>query len=270
LHILLAEDNATNQRLATINLETWGHRVTVADNGEKAIAALAQDKFDLVLMDMQMPKMSGLEATAAIREQENRNGTPRVPIIAMTANAMAGDREICLDSGMDDYVTKPIRYNLLLAAMGRVLPGLFLEDSAPDLNAFIGQVPPAEAGGTEWIVKPDTFDRAALFESVGGDEVLLREIIGIFLNTDEPRLIAALDDAAAKRDGRALEMAAHALKGLLSELRAKRAAELARSLEVSGHNGEMGDLDARVAALISEMGKLKHQLKQLVKTPEIA
>ncbi len=268
LHILLAEDNATNQRLAMINLEAWGHHVTVADNGEKAIEALSRDKFDLVLMDMQMPRMSGLEATAAIRRQEQQNGTPRVPIIAMTANAMAGDRENCLQAGMDEYVTKPIRYHQLLVAMGQVVPNLFLEE--PDITGFLEQIQEhePEIGGTEWIVKADTFDRAALMESVGDDPVLLREIIGIFLEADEPRLIAALGAAAAKRDARALESSAHALKGLLSELRAKRAAEMARSLEVSGHNNDMIELDARVSALISEMGKLKHQLKQLIKMPD--
>ncbi|MEI9962511.1 MAG: response regulator [Limisphaerales bacterium] len=267
LHILLAEDNATNQRLATINLEAWGHRVTIADNGEKAIETLAKDKFDLILMDMQMPRMSGLEATAAIRQQEQQNGKKRVPIIAMTANAMAGDRENCLQAGMDEYVTKPIRYHQLLAAMGRVVPDLFSETS--DLNAFLEQTQVPESDfATEWIVKSETFDRDALLESVGGDQILLREIIGIFLDADAPRLIAALGDAAAKRDARALESSAHALKGLLSELRAQRAAEMARSLEVSGHTGDMADLDARVAALISEMGKLKHQLKQLIKMPD--
>ncbi len=198
-----------------INLEAWGHHVTIADNGEKAIAALADDKFDLVLMDMQMPKISGLEATAAIRRQEQQNGTPRVPIIAMTANAMTGDRETCLQSGMDEYVTKPIRYHQLLAALGQVVPDLFLEEL--DITSILEQTHEAELGGTEWIVKADTFDRAALMESVGDDPVLLREIIGIFLEADEPRLIAALSDAAAKRDGRALESSAHALKGLLSE-----------------------------------------------------
>ena len=116
MNILLAEDNVTNQRLATINLESWGHHVTIAENGENASPS-GNEKFDLVLMDIQMPKMSGLEATPAIRQREKKTGT-HVPIIAMTANAMTGDRENCLAAGMDEYVTKPIRYHLLVAAMG--------------------------------------------------------------------------------------------------------------------------------------------------------
>ncbi|HEX3889580.1 MAG TPA: response regulator, partial [Verrucomicrobiae bacterium] len=266
LHILLAEDNATNQRLAMINLETWGHHVTVADNGEKAVAAVEKEKFDLVLMDIQMPKMSGFEATAAIRQREQISGT-RVPIIAMTANAMVGDRENCLKAGMDDYVTKPIRYRQLLAAMERVVPNIFLEQPQS------GATPERETGlsvGTNPGLERDAFDKTALLESVGGDKKLLREVIGIFLNSDEPRLAADLRDAAAKRDPRAVESAAHALKGLLGELCAGRATEMARVLESSGRSGDLTDLDSGVAALLAEMEKLKRQLQKLPESPNIS
>jgi two-component system, sensor histidine kinase and response regulator len=108
LRILLAEDNAVNQVLAVRLLEKRGHRVTVAGNGKEALATLEKDSFDLVLMDVQMPEMDGFEATAVIREKEKASGT-HLPVIAMTAHAMAGDRERCLDAGMDDYIAKPIR-----------------------------------------------------------------------------------------------------------------------------------------------------------------
>jgi signal transduction histidine kinase/DNA-binding response OmpR family regulator/HPt (histidine-containing phosphotransfer) domain-containing protein len=266
LHILLAEDNATNQRLAVINLETWGHRVTVADNGEKAVAAVEKENFDLVLMDIQMPKMSGFEATATIRQREQITGT-RVPIIAMTANALAGDRENCMKAGMDDYVTKPIRYRQLLAAMERVVPDIFLD--APQTVAASGHETELSFG-TDPSIEREIFDKDALMESVGGDKHLLREVVGIFLKSDAMRLTADLRDAAAKRDPRTLESAAHALKGLLGELRAARATEMAGQLEAAGHSGDLTDLDPRVAALLAEMEKLKRQLQKLLESPNIS
>jgi CheY-like chemotaxis protein/HPt (histidine-containing phosphotransfer) domain-containing protein len=243
LQILLVEDNAANRRLATINLETWGHRVTAAANGEDALAAVATGNFDLVLMDMQMPRMSGLAAAAAIRQGEQETGR-RVPIIALTANAMAGHRENCVKAGMDEFVTKPIRYQELLAAMQRVVPNLLVAKP-----------------------KASVFDRDALMESVGGDPTLLREIVQLSLDSDAPRLIAELREAAAKRDPRALEAAAHGLKGLLGELRAVRAADMAGQLEAGGLAGDLTELDPRLAALLSEMEQLKHQLRQYIKFP---
>jgi two-component system sensor histidine kinase/response regulator len=108
LRVLVAEDNAVNQRLAVRMLEKRGHRVTVAGNGREAIAALAKDTFDLVFMDVQMPEMDGFEATAGIREKEKSTGRHQI-VIAVTAHAMKGDREHCLASGMDEYLSKPIR-----------------------------------------------------------------------------------------------------------------------------------------------------------------
>jgi signal transduction histidine kinase/CheY-like chemotaxis protein len=262
LNILLVEDNVTNQRLATINLETWGHHVSVADNGEKAVAAVENGKFDLVLMDMQMPKMSGIEATSMIREREKKGGT-HVPIIAMTANAMTGDRENCLRAGMDEYVTKPIRYHQLVAAMGRVVPDLFVDGMPLDLVE-------KEEGlsfGTDPELARLSFDRAGLLESLGGNPILLREIAELFLNSDSPRLVAMLTEAAKNRDLKNVEEAAHAFKGLFGELQAANAYEMSRKLEAAAHEGDDKDLDARVAALISEVETLKQQLRQFIQPP---
>jgi two-component system sensor histidine kinase/response regulator len=268
LRILLAEDNVTNQRLAVINLESWGHHITIADNGEKAVAAVEREKFDLVLMDIQMPKMSGFEATTTIRQHEQKTGT-RVPIIAMTANAMAGDREKCLEAGMDDYVTKPIRYHLLLAAMERDVPNIFLEE--PKAEVIFEQEHETELSfGTDPNIERLAFDKAALLESVGGNAGLLNEVVGLFLDSDAPRLITDLRDATAKRDVRGLESAAHGLKGLLGELRADRATEMARQLEADGRSGDLTEVDTRVAALLAEMEKVKRQLQQLIETPNIS
>jgi CheY-like chemotaxis protein len=125
LRVLLAEDNEVNQRLAVRLLEKRGHRVIVVGTGREAVTAHATEPFDLVLMDVQMPEMDGLEATAAIRAAE-RNGGTRVPIIAMTAHAMKGDRERCLLAGMDDYVAKPVQAAELFELIDRIVP------AAPD------------------------------------------------------------------------------------------------------------------------------------------
>jgi signal transduction histidine kinase/CheY-like chemotaxis protein len=118
LHILLAEDNAVNQRVALRILEKAGHRVAIAENGKDAFRALQEQSFDVILMDVQMPEMGGFEATALIRERENRTGR-HIPIIAMTAHAMAGDRERCLAAGMDDYLSKPVAASTLLELLAR-------------------------------------------------------------------------------------------------------------------------------------------------------
>ena len=120
LHVLLAEDNAVNQRLAVRLLEKRGHTVAVARNGREALAAFANDTFDVVLMDVQMPEMDGLEATAAIREREKTTGY-HIPIIAMTAHALKGDEERCLQAGMDGYISKPIRREALLEMIDRLV-----------------------------------------------------------------------------------------------------------------------------------------------------
>jgi CheY-like chemotaxis protein len=118
--ILLAEDNIINQKVAVHILEKNGHKVSVANNGQEALLALSRDRFDLILMDVQMPKMDGFEATASIRDKEKRTGF-HIPIIAMTAHALKGDRERCLDAGMDDYEAKPLRAEMLMKKIDYVM-----------------------------------------------------------------------------------------------------------------------------------------------------
>ena len=121
LRILLAEDNVVNQKVAARVLERRGHSVTVASNGAEAVNLYGRDKFDVILMDIQMPEMNGYEATAAIRDHERTTGA-HIPIIALTAHAMAGDRDRCLAAGMDDYVSKPIHLEELLQKVEQFSP----------------------------------------------------------------------------------------------------------------------------------------------------
>ena len=264
LRILLAEDNAANRRLATINLEAWGHHVTVVNNGEDALAAEGKYPFDLVLMDMQMPRMNGIAAAAGIRQREQQSGK-HVPIIALTANADAGHRESCLKVGMDDFVAKPIRYHELLAAIKRVVPDMI--SAKPNASASAEQKQSkGKSLANEAASAPGDFDRVALMESVGGNNTLLRELILLSIDSDAPRLTGDLREAAAKRDPLALEAACHGLNGLLGELRASRATEMARGLEALGRAGDLTDSDSHVAVLLAEMEQLKRQLRQFAET----
>ena len=167
LNILLAEDNPINQTLALRMLEKLGHRPHVVANGQAALDAWRERKYDAILMDVQMPVMGGFEATAAIRRLEENSGE-HIPIIAMTAHAMAGDRERCLAAGMDDYVSKPIQSIVLDAALANAIG---LPDAA---------LP--ETGAETMSKSAAPFDRNALIESLGGDLELYGEIVRLFLS----------------------------------------------------------------------------------------
>jgi signal transduction histidine kinase/DNA-binding response OmpR family regulator/HPt (histidine-containing phosphotransfer) domain-containing protein len=244
LRILLAEDNATNQRVARLNLESWGHTVITAADGVEAVDRFTDGGFDLVLMDTQMPQLNGLEATAGIRHRESEEA--HIPIIAMTANVMKGFREECLNAGMDGYITKPLRREMLVQEMARVIPDLIVTD-AP--LAPIEAKTPQPAGTPE-------FDEAAFLASVGGRREMLREVLEITLNEDVPRLRQALSEAESSRDPERLEQAAHAIKGLAAELRAEPSRVAAAALEKS--------CDVRdVAALHLEFQKLVETLTRV-------
>jgi CheY-like chemotaxis protein len=189
--VLLVEDNAVNQKVAVGLLASRGHQIVVAANGVEALDALGRDEFDVVLMDLQMPVMGGLEATAEIRCRERITGT-RNRIVAMTAHAMTGDRERCLAHGMDDYLPKPIEPGALFA----VVEGT---------GALPGEAPGLTANGA-------TFDAAGLMMRVGNDVALAREVITTFMD-DHPARLRALHDAVAKGDFAQVRRDAHAIKG---------------------------------------------------------
>jgi two-component system sensor histidine kinase/response regulator len=210
LKILLAEDNPVNQKLASRILEKSGHHVTVASNGREAVEKTTKEKFDLVLMDVQMPVMGGMEATRLLRERERSTGF-HVPIIAMTAHAMKGDKERCLDAGMDGYVSKPIRTS--------------------DLEAEMKRVSKANKPGARVVATGEkTLDAGELLARVEGDRVLIGELCGMF-RQDYPKHISAIRDALARGDVDDLQRAAHTLKGTLANLAACDGKDLAEQLE---------------------------------------
>jgi CheY-like chemotaxis protein/HPt (histidine-containing phosphotransfer) domain-containing protein len=240
--LLLVEDNVVNQRVASGLLARRGHHVTVAENGAVALDRLERERFDTVLMDVQMPVMGGLEATAAIRTREQGTGR-HVRIIAMTAHAMKGDRERCLASGMDGYLTKPLQPETLFAAVEQ--PGAGFDPLATEPGA------PATI-----------FDPAILLKRLSGDRTLMADVIRVFLE-DCPTRLAAIETAVAARDPEALNAATHALRGAATSLAADRLAGAAGVLERLSKEKRMEPVDAAWRQLALEASHLLDALAAL-------
>ena len=241
LRVLVAEDNPVNQQVASGMLEHAGHEPIVAANGREALALLDKEPFDLVLMDVQMPEMDGLEATTAIRERER--GTQRhVPIVALTAHAMKGDAEKCLAAGMDGYLAKPLQLRELTDAIARVVPGA-------------GR--PARRARSVRRRAPSTarLDAPRLLERVGGDRKALVRIVRTF-RADYPKQLVLLRDAVAAGDAAGLRRAAHALKGAVSNFAAAPATEAAMALQAMGDRQDLGAARGALVRLELELESL--------------
>jgi len=246
LHVLVAEDNTVNQVLIVRLLEKLGHTSFLAANGEEAVRAYETQVFDVVLMDVQMPVMDGLAATAAIREREARDpGRRRLPIMALTAFALRGDRERCLGAGMDDYLTKPIKPADLAAALKRLCAD---ERPAATTASASGETAAGEG-----------FDFSVALSYVGGDRALLDELLDIFAE-DAPVRMDAIRRAIAGGDAQVLMREAHTLKGALKLLGAAVAAGLALELETLARHGDLSGVREVGAALDRSMGLLIQEL----------
>jgi CheY-like chemotaxis protein len=241
LRVLLAEDHPVNQMLALRLLEKQGHTVVVAGDGHEALAALGRQSFDLVLMDVQMPGMDGLEVAARIRREE-RGGGRHVPILAMTAYAMKGDRERCLEAGMDGYVAKPIQPRELFEAIDSLIPPAGAAPGAPASPAPVADLDPSQA-----------------LARVGGDRGLLRELAGMFLDS-LPQQLAELRTALGRGDGPAVQRLAHTLKGAVGTFGARHAFEEAQRLERMARNGDLPDAGAAWTALEEALARLRPAL----------
>jgi signal transduction histidine kinase/DNA-binding response OmpR family regulator len=224
--VLLVEDHQVNQVVARTILERLGCRVTMAGNGCEALDALARERVDLVLMDCQMPEMDGYTATTLLRERECAQALPRMPVIALTANALQGDRERCLAAGMDDYLTKPFRREALCATLARWLP------------ARVATTVPEDApkpGPTRMDVG-GALDTTALetIRALGGEQTpdLLEQIVRLYLE-GAPDLIASIRTGLASADNDKVRLAAHSLKSSSANLGATGLAELCKKLEMA-------------------------------------
>ena len=248
LHILLAEDNPINQKLATRLLEKQGHTIDVVSSGREVVEVWARKPFDLILMDVQMPEMDGFEATNAIRVRERDSGR-RIPILAMTAHAMKGDRERCLNAGMDGYVSKPIHSDELYSAIAALV------DAAPKPVESSPIVPKSAPPLRELVA----WDEALGY--VGGDEELLRELIQTFV-VECPVWMRSLDAALKRNDADAIHAVCHPFKNSLYLFGAKAAGDHASRLELMGRDRNLtGAADVR-KSLQSELDTLMPALRE--------
>lgn len=243
LNILLTEDNPVNRVLAQKILQKQGHTVTSANNGREAVQLWEQNRsrqFDLILMDVQMPEMDGLQATGYIRNREKESGA-HIPIVAMTAHAMKGDRERCLEGGMDGYISKPITPAGLARAIEEAVPALTREAAA--LNT--------EAQG-------EKMDEE-LLARFGGDAGLLRELAELFIQSC-PKMLEDIRDAVQKRDAKALERAAHSLKGCVGNFFSHGARETAQRLELLGKSGDLSGAEELARILEEQVAEFNRVL----------
>jgi two-component system sensor histidine kinase/response regulator len=240
LRILLAEDNAVNRQLVTSLLAKRGHTSVSVVNGREAVAAVAGGGFDLVLMDVQMPEMDGLQATEAIRKAEEITGT-HVPIVALTAHAMKGDREACLAAGTDEYLSKPVNATELFA----------LIETITGITASTRTAQPDVAPHRE-----PAFDMASVLMRVEGDRSLLRELAQIF-RAEIPGALAEIRQCIATGNSVGLERAAHGFRGACGSFGAGGAVRAAHVLELMGRRASFEDVDERVADLVRETNSLE-------------
>jgi signal transduction histidine kinase/CheY-like chemotaxis protein/HPt (histidine-containing phosphotransfer) domain-containing protein len=260
LRVLVAEDNAVNQKLARSILHRAGHIAVVASNGKEAVDAMSRERFDAVLMDVQMPVMGGFEATRLIRDLEARSGR-RTPIIAVTARAMKGDREACLEAGMDGFVPKPIQSERLLEALERLATAMQLDvlaqtisGSKTDAAAPAGS-PPEERGS-------EALDEPALLKLVEGDKKLAGELAALFLNDIVPRM-NEITTAVEERDAVRLRTGAHALRGSAATIMANNVSTAAAALETMGHSELLDGVHGALEELNVAMAILRPRLVAL-------
>jgi CheY-like chemotaxis protein len=276
LRILVAEDNPVNQKVARSFLEKQGHCVTLVENGVDAVKETRETTFDVVLMDVQMPVMNGLDATRAIRNTERgtRNDeqgggsepsdiqrssfslhrSARLPIIGLTAHAMKGDRKMCLEAGMDDYIAKPIQPHELAEALDRAAR------PTPPVSACTGNSPARVLS-----IPPDSgLDLDSALSRLEGDLELLQAIAQQCL-ADVPGLLEGIRAAVEKHDAKALTAAAHKLKSSVNEFAAKAAADAAQRLEAMGRLGTLDEAPQALEALDDAMSRLTPALEEIVK-----
>jgi len=265
LRILLVEDNPVNQRLTLTMLRKRGHLVEVAGDGVEALEWLERAAFDVVLMDVHMPRMGGFEATAEIRRRERGTGR-HLPILALTALAMKGDRERCLDAGMDMYITKPIRAAELFEALATLVPVRPASDPLPSVTRGTQAIAartldPAPAAPAPADDSP--LDEAQFLKRVDHDLELASELCRMYVDESAERT-QRIADAVAAGDAVELERAAHRLKGTLQALAATRAAEAALVLERMGREADLADAGPAFTTLREELERLLPALDRWV------
>ena len=239
LHILIAEDNPVNQKLARCILEKRGHTVMIVNNGKEAITALEEEQFNLVLMDIQMPEMNGYDATAFIRQKEKKTGS-HIPIIAMTAYAMKGDLERCLEAGMDAYISKPIQPEKVFEI----------------IEHFVNNSEEAKFNRKIKKYTHEVFDRDAALAIVDNDTEFLRDIIDIFFE-NTPKQMAEIKKAIDVKDTIMIGMQAHSLKSASESICANSIKDIVYKMEIAAKNKEIDKVEALNKKLEDEFERFK-------------
>ncbi|QDU49246.1 hybrid sensor histidine kinase/response regulator [Gimesia panareensis] len=270
LRVLIAEDTPANQKVITAILKKRGHQCVIANNGREAVDWVRNDTFDAVLMDVQMPTMDGLQATKMIREYE-QEAENHVPIIAMTAYAMRGDRDKCISAGMDNYISKPIDAPKLIRLLERLAtkyprrasltPETFGEEllsagESPEEETQISAGSSGKPGSSSTV-----FDMAAALKRVGNDPEILNSMVEYFFE-DAPVLLKEISRQIQVGDADELARAAHSLKGLCANFNADTAAEAAKAIEEMGYQGDLQDAPEAIPALKAEVDRLTRELTQ--------
>jgi CheY-like chemotaxis protein/HPt (histidine-containing phosphotransfer) domain-containing protein len=271
--ILLVEDNTTNQKLALALLARLGYRADLAGNGFEALEAIRRQPYDVVLMDMQMPEMDGLEATRQLRRELKSAVQPYV--VAMTANAMPGDRDICLEAGMNDYVSKPIHIDELVRALLTSNPQASEQKSSTkESQPLAGK---AEAGaveqphapisaGAKGILDPDVLEN--LQSMLGGEFSSLEKLVDTFLE-DAPHLLVELKQFTDSGDSSGIRRIAHSLKSNGADFGALNFSELCKDLELIGKSGKLEGAAGLYRQIEVEFGKVKTALEDLQRAGKI-
>ncbi|MEN3111751.1 response regulator [Uliginosibacterium paludis] len=260
--VLLVEDNLVNQAVATKLLQRASYEVIAANNGQEAIEWFEKRRFDLILMDVQMPVLGGLEATRAIRAREARRSWAMsgrweiTPIIAMTAHVMQGDRERCLEAGMDDYVSKPIQPQDLFGAIERVMSRL--DESAGE--EFVQEIAAGGQGGAVSAAVSDVIDLSQARALLDGDEASLQGLIDIFL-AEYPKSLQKMEEASRDQDARALGVVAHSLKSSVGLFGATEAAAIAQRVEAAGRRGDAAAAFGALPEFRSELARVVRSLQ---------
>jgi CheY-like chemotaxis protein len=257
LRVLVAEDNATNQRIVRTHLEAWGHIVVGASDGSEAVERLAREPFDLVFMDLQMPKMDGIATTLAIRKKETND--EHIPIVALTANVLKGVREECLAAGMDGYLGKPVREHELLSTIESVIPGL-----RPVAHT---QVTPPAAVPRQSATAQLPFDASELLARVNGNLGTIADLLRDSRDEDLPGLVTTLSEALASVDCDKIRRSAHAIKGVVGVFHAPAAYAAAKQLEDSAREEKTERLADQTAELLRTVFDLLTNLERFLAAP---
>jgi len=250
LAVLLADDVEVNRELAKAVLERYGHRITEATNGQEAFDAFAAGRFAIVLMDVQMPEMDGLQAATAIRQLEQERGAGRTPIVAMTAYAGKDDRDKCLAAGMDDYLSKPVKPVQMLEMLQRYC-GSFVSEQKSEAVAAPAPAPPA-------VVEDEipVYAKSDLLERLGGAEALIPRFMGLFFKGVEPNM-AALEEAIAEGNPDKVRTSSHAIKGSSANIGAMQMRETAATIEADAKTGDIAGAPAGLEILKRQLEEFK-------------